>query len=103
MLLVSATLLGRHLLPLPRPAADDALARSMATLREPESAGRWMTVHVLYAECPCSQRIAEHLLASDRPKDVTEHVLVVGKNAELESKLSSRGFHVTGVEPADLF
>ena len=102
MVIVSATLLGRHLLALPRPAADEALARSMATLRTPNDAGRWMAVHVLYAECKCSQRIAEHLLASDRPKDVSEHVLLVGSDAALESQLSARGFQVTRVEPTEL-
>jgi hypothetical protein len=102
MVLVSATLLGRHLLPLPRPVADEALARSMATLRGPNDAGRWMAVHVLYAECKCSQRIAEHLLASDRPKEVSEHVLLVGSDAALEARLSSRGFQVTRIEPSEL-
>jgi hypothetical protein len=102
MLVVSATLLGRHLLALPRPAADEALARSMATLRTPNDAGRWMAVHVLDAECKCSQRIAEHLLASDRPKDVSEHVLLVGGDVALETQLTSRGFQVARVEPTEL-
>jgi hypothetical protein len=102
MVLVSATLLGRHLLALPRPAADEALARSMATLRGPDDAGRWMAVHVLDAECKCSRRIVEHLLATDRPKDVSEQVLLVGSDAVLESQLASRGFRVTRVEPTEL-
>jgi hypothetical protein len=103
MVLVSASLLGRHLLALPRPAADQALARSMATLRTPDDTGRWMAVHILDAECKCSRRIAEHLLATERPADVSEHVLLVGSDADLESRLSARGFQVTRVDPTQLF
>jgi hypothetical protein len=57
---------------------------------------------VLFAECRCSQRIAEHLLASTRPPDVSEAVLLVGENAELEASLRSRGFGVTRVGVDDL-
>jgi hypothetical protein len=103
MLLVGATLLGRHLLALPRPGAEDAaFARSIATLRTPGDAGRWMAVHVLYADCGCSRRIVEHLLVTDRPKDVSERVLLVGTDVDLESRLTARGFPVTHVAPADL-
>jgi hypothetical protein len=103
MVLVSASLLGRHLLALPRPPADQALARSMASLRTPDDAGRWMAVHILDAECKCSRRIAEHLLASERPVGLSEHVLLVGTDTDLESQLSARGFQVTRVEPTQLF
>jgi hypothetical protein len=55
MLAIGSSLLARHALALPRPAADAALAASMATLREPGNVGQWMAVHVLYTECRCSR------------------------------------------------
>jgi len=95
MLAVGATLLGRHLVALPRPANDASLARSMSSLRGADASGRWMAVHVLYADCPCSQRIAEHLLAGGRPGDAAERVLLIGSDAPLEARLVRAGLPVT--------
>ncbi len=53
-----------------------------------------MAVHVLYTECQCSQRIVEHLLTTDRPRDVVERVLLVGLDPALERRLGARGFQV---------
>jgi hypothetical protein len=94
MLAIGATLLARHVVALPRPVADEALGRAMASLRMPEDAKRWMAVHVLYAECRCSQRIAEHLLSSSRPSDVSERVLLVGRDPDLEGRFAARGLRV---------
>src|SRR5260221_2792476 len=81
MLVVGATLLGRHLLALPRPVVNDGLAHAMGALRAPTDENRWMAVHVLYGQCKCSQRIAEHLLSAERPEGVVEQVLLLGKDA----------------------
>jgi hypothetical protein len=102
MVLVGTTLLARHAVALPRPAADDALTRSMATVRTSEDTGTWMAVHVLYAECRCSQRIAEHLLATERPAGVREHVLLVGTDADLEGRFAAHGFVVTKTDATEL-
>src|SRR5262245_27122353 len=103
MVTLSAIMLGRHIVPLPRPSADDtAMAAALSALRRPEDAPRFFAVHVLFAECRCSQRIAEHLLTSTRPHDMSEAVLLVGDNAVLEASLQSRGFSVTRVDPDEL-
>jgi len=103
MVTLSAIMLGRHVVPLPRPSADDAaLAAALVALRPPESATRFFAVHVLFAECRCSQRIAEHLLASTRPPEVSEAVLLVGENASLEASLRSKGFGVRRVDVDEL-
>jgi hypothetical protein len=102
MLAIGSSLLARHALALPRPIADAALARSMATLREPGNVGRWMAVHVLYTECRCSRVLVEHLLSTRRPNNVVEKVLLVGRDADLEARLTAGGFHVVQVRPAEL-
>lgn len=94
----AASLLARHLVPLPPPTDTAALA----SLRTADAAGRFMAVHVLYGECPCSRRILEHLLASARPLDVVEHVVLVGASAGLASALRARGFQVVEVTPDEL-
>jgi hypothetical protein len=97
MTLVCATLLGRHLIALPRPPVDVALERAMESLRGSSGTGQWMTVHVLYAECLCSRRIADHILTSHRPEGVTERVLLIGHDAPLEARLASARFSTTVV------
>lgn len=61
-----------------------------------------LAVHVLYAECRCSQRIAEHLMATTRLPDVAEHVILVGQDNALRDALAGRGFDVATVNADDL-
>jgi hypothetical protein len=102
MLAVGTTLLARHVVALPRPPADQALVRAMASLRAPGDFQRWMAVHVLFAECRCSKRIAEHLLSSTRPSDLSERVLLVGHDPELERRLAERGLRVTVTDTTEV-
>jgi hypothetical protein len=97
MLAVCGTLLGRHLIALPRPANDAALAQAVSLLRGSDGAGRWMTVHVLYADCPCSKLVAEHVLAGVRPDGVIERVLLIGHDADLEGRFRAMGLPVATV------
>lgn len=101
MVVVGSTLLGRHLIALPRPAKDVALGQAMASMRGPGDAGRWLAVHVLYADCQCSQRIADHLLATHRPGDVAERVLLIGHDAVLEARLATAGIAVVQTDEND--
>lgn len=98
MLLVGSSLLGRHLLALPAPPVNlEAIAR----LRAPGESGL-MTVHVLYASCRCSQRVAEHLLDTARVAAANEHVLFVGQDDELERRFAAKGFLLHHVESQEL-
>jgi hypothetical protein len=101
MVAVGATLLGRHLIPLPRPPNDLALAQAMSSLRGAGAAGRWMMVHVLYAQCACSQKIADHVLAGGRPADVTERVVLIGHDAGLEARFAEIGWPIARVTEGD--
>jgi hypothetical protein len=77
---MSAGLLSRHLLAMPTPKPTSQLGQSLHAL-EPVTAHRWLAVHVLSSECRCSQRIATHLLETQRPADWREVVLWVGDDA----------------------
>ena len=87
VLVVGAFLLGRHLIPLPAVQTAGGL-RSLAALGEP--ADRWRVVHVLYAQCRCSRRIAEHLLTSLRPDDIVERIVWIGQEPDLERELTKK-------------
>ena len=78
MLILGAALLAKHVVELPLPLPQK-LASSLSALRTPVERGKWLAVHVLYAECRCSQRIVRHLLSTTRPTDWRELVLWVGK------------------------
>ena len=102
LLVVGATLLARHVLALPAPSAasDGRLRHAIAALdaSDPRVGGAtepsWSAVHVLYASCRCSERIAEHLAASVRPARLRETVLFIGHDEALEGALTSHGFRV---------
>jgi len=98
--LLGAGLLARHVVALPAPASDEGLARSLRQFRGADGPQTWLAVHVLYAECRCSQRIATHLLATQRPAGWHEVVLWVG-NATPSPQLE-RHFDVRRIEREEL-
>ena len=103
---VAISLMARHELALPSPAADDpALQRAVNELSQSEASAAvtdWSVIHVLYAQCRCSQRIVEHLVGRERPPGITERVLLVGNGAEYAAKLTSAGFGVVLATPAEM-
>lgn len=82
----------------PLDRGNSRLAAGLAELL-PAGRGRWASIHVLYAECRCSQRIFEHLRASDRPRDLHEIVLLVGDDRDraIATRLAERGFEVVSI------
>jgi hypothetical protein len=97
---VATSLAAVHFYTLPKPEAwDVALVTALGALREKTDAKRWLAVHVLYADCRCSQRILEHLKSSTRPAAVREKLLLVGdveQRAAASKLLGTRGFSVIG-------
>ena len=98
------TLMVGHWYALPTPAAAQrpAVAAALSTLRSSDDRARWFSVHVLYAECRCSQRIFEHLYTSTRPADLSEHILLIGAHEEYARRAREGGFGLTQVEPEEL-
>jgi hypothetical protein len=83
----ASSLTAAHLYALPKPARTDlVLVHALNALRA-DGDGGLLAVHVLYARCRCSARILQHLAAEPRPAGVTEKLLLVGSNPELEPEL----------------
>ncbi|MBV1861911.1 MAG: hypothetical protein KUG77_26050 [Nannocystaceae bacterium] len=102
-LVVGATLTVSHFYTLPRPeTSDPAVAAALNSMRGPNQGETWMSVHVLYADCRCSQRIFEHLRTERRPQDVVEKVLLVGGSDGLHEQLATAGFEVVSLEREEL-
>jgi hypothetical protein len=103
VLIVTATLMASHLLALPQPVRNDPeLVAALSGLRAPHTEGRWLAVHVLYAQCRCSQRLIDHLVSRPHPTNVTETVLLVGADAQIEQRVRAAGYRLVVVEPAQL-
>lgn len=80
MVVIGAGLLTKHVVAMPRPQAA-LLTPALQMLRSPNEQNQWLAVHVLYSDCRCSQRVAEHLATTDRPQGWSEIVLWVGDDA----------------------
>lgn len=98
VVVLMAALAINHLFSLPGPARRDSkLAAGLAELL-PDDRGGWASIHVLYTECRCSQRIFEHLRTSDRPRGLHEIVLLVGDDRDaIAPQLVQRGFEVVSI------
>lgn len=101
--LVTGTLASGHLYTLPHPDRNDrTLQAALAAQRGPEELGRFSVTHVMYAECRCSQRIIDHLERRGAREDLTEHVVLVGRDDALERRLTRAGFKLSNVTPIEL-
>lgn len=78
MTVVSGGLLASHLLAMPVPSKTLRLGHRLQAFLDPRAPNRWLAVHVLSSECPCSLRVVAHLLETTRPQAWTEIILWVG-------------------------
>ncbi|HBP18930.1 MAG TPA: hypothetical protein DEA08_14230 [Planctomycetes bacterium] len=100
---VGGTLMVGHWVTLPKPEREDAqLLRGLAELRRPGEEERWMAVHVLYADCRCSQRILDGFGQQERPAGAVEKVLLVGRHPGFEETAQRLGFDLRLLEAPEL-
>lgn len=85
--LVGALSLGAALMVLHAPLPLPRTARVPST-------GRYMLVHALSLECPCSRRVLDALLARGAHADVDEKILLVGADETSAARARLRGFTV---------
>jgi hypothetical protein len=100
MVVLGAGLLARHAVAFAAPAPSPRLVTSLNALRTARTTKSWLAVHVLYGECRCSQRIADHLLATNRLSDWSEIVLWIGSPAPPAAL--EKQFDVRRIAPAEL-
>jgi hypothetical protein len=56
--------------------------------------GSWQAVHILKADCPCSESVSKYLLKRGPQKDLNEQIWMMGENATWETSLKQSGFVV---------
>lgn len=103
---VAMTLTVGHWYTMPAPQPSNILLNAaIAELRDGDGSqaqSDWTALHVLYAECRCSQRVLDHLLARAPEPGVGEVVVLVGDLPDFRSEAEARGYRVEVIEPQEL-
>jgi hypothetical protein len=98
-----AYLMAGHLLTLPAPEeTDPRVAVAIDATRTPAERGAWLVVHVMYADCGCSQRLLTQLIARHALPDVRERVVLVGHDEAMAARLRDAGFAFEEVTASEL-
>jgi hypothetical protein len=100
---VAGTLALGHWWTLPKPDVNNETVRVALYDRwQRDRVPGWTSVHVLYSQCRCSERILHHLAARGPMTDVSEVVILVGSNAAYEESIRRAGYRLEVVTPAQL-
>jgi hypothetical protein len=103
MIVIGASLMVSHWVPLPMPAVDDAAwSANLTNFCTDQASGRWAVLHFLYAECPCSRRVLEHVIEQPPRDGVTEWIVLIGSDVELAARAEKQGYKVDCVSPEEL-
>ncbi len=99
---VGATLMVGHWVPLPVPDRSDPVLRdALAHVAAPKQS-TWRLVHVLYAQCRCSERTFDYLFERGKAPAADETVVLVGKHPEYERRAREAGFSVEQISRREL-
>ena len=98
MTVLIGSLMATHWIVLPAPAVGDE-----TKLADAEACENLQVFHVLYMDCPCARRIAEHLGNRGRLKESRETVLLLGQNPDMAKRMIEAGFLVESLTSQELF
>lgn len=92
-----------HWYTLPTPDVDNPrLLSAIDRLAAEQPGAAFVAMHVMYADCRCSQRIVEHLLERGARPGGTETIVLVGALPEFEVQALERGFRIEHTQPEGL-
>ena len=95
---VVTTFMAGHWVTLPAPKIGQTLQTEIA-----KTDGKFIALHVLYADCPCSQRIADRLLKRNAIPGCHEKILFIGTSSAKTKQLVKNGFEIECLSPDELF
>lgn len=103
LLIVTASLMVGHWVTLPHPAVGATVPVSgmdrVSGRVEPQSL---YAFHFLYGDCPCSRRVLKHVVNRKPVPGVGEHLVLIGRDEEMQRRAESKGFSVDTIEPEEL-
>jgi hypothetical protein len=103
MIVIGASLMVSHWVPLPRPELDPTSSQTfLARFQSTKADGQWLAIHFLYAECPCSRRVLDRVTQRSPQAEVAERIVLIGDAPQLAAKAKERGFEIDCVAPQEL-
>jgi hypothetical protein len=102
MLVAGSYLLAAHLLTLPEPDRADPVFAAAVAATPPADTG-WRTLHFLFASCPCSRGVFDHLVSSDRPSGVTERLVLIDDDGSWAAEAAHAGYEVEALTAEQLY
>lgn len=96
VMIVIGLLMVNHTIAMPSPDRPELLQAALLELDE----GPDVTVHIIYANCSCTDLLVEHLIS--RRANPSELVLYVGEPRPSHTALSTSGFKVIRLLPGEL-
>ena len=96
-----ASLSVNHMFPMPAPKlhAVDALARELGSLRRTDKP---LTVHVIAADCSCTDSLVTHLFDTGAATQREELILYVGVDPERAQLARAAGYRFLEIQHSDL-
>ncbi len=89
-----------HTAPMPNPTPQERLTHALLDLRTRSDS--MLLVHVIYANCSCTERLFKHLVERRAMRGVDETILFVGDDAAKKARARGAGYRFATVTPAEL-
>ncbi|MGH8241399.1 MAG: hypothetical protein ACREXP_30890 [Steroidobacteraceae bacterium] len=87
-----------HMVAMPKPDPTEQLARALLDLRRDPR--REFLVHVIYADCSCTERLFTHLLERGPFAHAEEIILFAGEDPAKQRSARRAGFEFLSISPA---
>ena len=97
---VGACLMAGHWIPLPGISGDEV--SNSPGFSQSIPAEKWSVLHFIYAECPCSRRVLDHVLATGPSQRLHEQIVLVGGDEAIAIQIRHLGFEVDQITPEQL-
>lgn len=101
MTAVVASLMVGHWVPLPHPQIGTQFPSPHGTPDADQARGL-TAYHFLYSECPCSQRVFDHVMNRNAMDGVNERIVLIGDPNQQALDVSGRGFDVECLSPQEV-
>lgn len=110
--LVCSSLMVGHWVSLPTPAVGSTLESAEFQGKSPTNArstlvrlpaeDRWLVSHFLYADCPCSRKVLDHVVHREPLANVNERIVLIGHPQPTELEAAQAKFSVELISPEAL-
>lgn len=102
MTTIGAFLMAGHWVVLPSPNRGETLIAQTVAFGTEEQSTEWLVLHILFGDCPCSRRVLRHVVERHPLDQVTERIVLIGKDDPLRPRAIEKGYETEVVTPEQL-